>query len=407
MNKTLAITGGSPVRMKPFPKWPQYDAQEKKLLIEVLESNQWGKMLGSKVKEFEKKFAAYHDAKYGIAITNGTVGLRLALQAAGIQAGEEVIVPPYTFLATATAVLEVNAVPIFVDIDPETYNIDPTLIEPAITKRTKAIIPVHFGGLSAAMDKINRIAKKYNLVVIEDACHAHGAEWKNKKLGAVGDMGVFSFQSSKNITAGEGGIVLTNKKKYADLVASFHNCGREIGKAWYGHVRLGGNHRMSEWHGAVLLAQLTRIETQTKRRNENGLYLNKELIRIPGIIPLKRGIGETRHSYHLYIFKYKKEYFKQIPKMRFIEALRKEGIPCSPGYPEPLYKQPLFTDHNFGSFAAAARKIKYRSLSCPHCELACSDEAIWLPQAVMLGTRKDMNDIIAAIRKVQVNRAEL
>jgi dTDP-4-amino-4,6-dideoxygalactose transaminase len=407
MHKVLAINGGNPVRTKPFPKWPQYDALEKRLLTEVLESNQWGKMLGTKVKEFEKKFAAYQDAKYGIAITNGNDGLRIALQAAGIQAGDEVIVPSYTFIATATAVLEVNAVPIFVDIDADTYNLDPKLIEAAISKRTKAIIPVHFGGLSAAMDKIKRIAKKYKLIVIEDACHAHGAEWKGKKLGAIGDMGVFSFQSSKNITAGEGGIVLTNSKKYADLIASYHNCGREIGKVWYGHVRLGGNHRMSEWHGAVLLAQLTRLEKQIKLRNENGLYLNRELSRIPGIIPLKRGIGETRHSYHLYIFKYKKAYFNHIPKMRFIEALRKEGIPSNPGYPEPLYRQPLFTTHHFESFAPAAKKIRYQSLSCPQCELACAEEAIWIPHAVMLGTKNDMNDIIAAIKKIQLHSAEL
>jgi dTDP-4-amino-4,6-dideoxygalactose transaminase len=407
MGVKLAINGGNPVRTKPFPKWPQITAREKKELLQVLESGKWGRMAGSKVKQFEQQFAAYQDAKYGIAVTNGTVGLRLALQAAGIEAGDEVIVPPYTFLATATAVLEVNAVPIFVDIDPDTYNLDPKLIEPAITKKTKAIIPVHFAGLAAEMDAINRIARKHKLVVIEDACHAHGAEWKGTKLGALGDIGVFSFQSSKNLTAGEGGMVLTNNQRYAEVVESFHNCGREIGKAWYGHERLGGNHRMTEWQGAILLAQMARLEEQTKRRNANGLYLNAQLSKILGIVPLKRGFGETRHSYHLYIFRYKKEKFNHIPKQRFVEALQKEGILCSAGYPIPLYKQPLFAERNFGPYAPAAKKIKFGSLSCPNCETACYDEAVWLPQSVMLGSKKDMDDIVRAIRKIQDNKAEL
>ncbi|MCX7919295.1 MAG: DegT/DnrJ/EryC1/StrS family aminotransferase [bacterium] len=403
----LAINGGKPVRIKPFPQWPQKTILERKLLLEVLDSGKWGKYAGNKVKEFEQRFAVYQGAKYGIAVTNGTVGLRLALQAAGIQSGDEVIIPPYTFLATATAVLEVNAIPIFVDIDPDTYNISATLIEQAISKKTKAIIPVHFGGLAADMDAINRIAKKHNLIVIEDACHAHGAEYKGKKLGALGDMGVFSFQSSKNITAGEGGIVLTNNERYATIIESLQNCGREIGKAWYGHYRLGGNHRMTEWQGAILLAQLTRLEQQTKRRNENGLYLNAQLSKIPGIVPLKRGVGETRHSYHLYIFRYQKEAFNLKPKSRFIEALQKEGIPCSAGYPIPLYKQPLFTERLFGAYAPAAKKIDYRVWSCPNCETACYEEAVWFHHSVLLGSKKDMEDIVQAIRKIQQYKHEL
>jgi dTDP-4-amino-4,6-dideoxygalactose transaminase len=388
---------------KKFPCWPEFSAKEEKALLSVLKGSRWGCLEGDKVNEFEKKFAAYQDAKYGIAVTNGTTGLRIALQAAGVQAGDEVLVPPYTFLATATAVLEVNAVPVFVDIDPETYNIDPTLIESAITKRTKAIIPVHFAGLAADMEKINRIAKKHKLVVIEDACHAHGAEWKGRKLGAVGDMGVFSFQSTKNMTAGEGGIILTNNPQYAGLLRSYSNCGREEGRAWYGHYRLGGNHRMTEWQGAVLVAQLTRLESQTKRRDANGKYLDKQLNQIPGIIPLKRDVRETRHSYHLYIFRYKQEHFNNIPKSRFVEMLNKQGIPASIGYPIPLYQQPLFVERNFGSYADAAKKINYGSVKCPNCETACYQEAVWLMQSVMLGSKKDLDNIVTAIKKIYQN----
>ncbi|MFB3896386.1 MAG: DegT/DnrJ/EryC1/StrS family aminotransferase [bacterium] len=386
---------------KKFPRWPEFNGKEEKALLSVLHGSRWGCLEGDKVNEFEKRFAAYQDAKYGVAVTNGTAALRIALQAAGIQAGDEVLVPPYTFLATATAVLEVNAIPVFVDIDPNTYNIDPTLIESAITKKTKAIIPVHFAGLAADMDKINRIAKKHKLVVIEDACHAHGAEWKGTKLGAIGDMGVFSFQSTKNMTAGEGGIILTNNPKYARLIHSYANCGREEGRAWYGHYRLGGNHRMTEWQGAILLAQLTRLESQTKCRDANGKYLDSQLEKIPGILPLKRNIGETRHSYHIYMFRYKKEYFNNIPKAKFVAMLAKQGIPISIGYPIPLYQQPLFVERNFGPYAESAKKVKYGTVKCPVCETACYEEAVWIMQSVMLGKKKDLDNIVQAIKKLQ------
>ncbi|MCX7918353.1 MAG: DegT/DnrJ/EryC1/StrS family aminotransferase [bacterium] len=401
MNRNQFIYNGKIMQKNEVTDWPIYDSQEKKGLLAVLTSKKWGCLNGNFVQMFEQKFAKYHGAQYGIAVTNGTSGLRIALQAANIQAGDEVIVPPYTFLATATAVLEVNAVPIFVDIEPETYNLDLDLVERAITKKTKAIIPVHFAGLPVDMDRLNAIAKKHNLIVIEDACHAHGAEWKGKKLGALGDMGVFSFQSTKNMTAGEGGIILTNNKTYAKLLRSYVNCGREEGRAWYAHYRLGGNHRMTEWQGAVLLAQLTRLDKQTKQRDTNGLYLTQRLSKIPGIVPLKRGIGETRHSYHLYIFKYKKEFFNNIPKQEFVSILNRNGIPASIGYPIPLYKQPLFINQNFGSYAAAAKKINYRAVYCPNCEIACKQEAIWLPQTVMLGSKKDMDDIVYTIESIQ------
>lgn len=399
MSEKLSI--GKKNWKKKFPCWPEFSRKEEQALLSVLHSSHWGCLEGDKVTEFEKKFAAYQDARYGIAVTNGTTAIRIALQAAGIQAGDEVIVPPYTFLATATAVLEANAVPIFVDIDPETYNLDPSLIEAAITKRTKVIIPVHFSGLAADMDKINRIAKKHNLVVIEDACHAHGAEWKGTKLGAIGDMGVFSFQSTKNMTAGEGGFILTNSPKYAELLRSYSNCGREEGRAWYGHYRLGGNHRMTEWQGAILLAQLSRLDSQTKRRDENGKYLDSQLSQIPGILPLKRGVGETRHSYHIYIFRYNQKYFNNTPKSQFVDLLAKQGIPISIGYPIPLYKQPLFVERNFGPYAAAAKKIKYGAVKCPVCETACYEEAVWIMQSVMLGTKKDLDNIVQAIKKLQ------
>src|SRR5687768_37628 len=229
MSNTLALLGGTPTRSKPFPTWPIFGREEEDGVLRALRSAKWGKLDGGEVKRFEERFAAYCGAKHGIAVVNGTISLRIALMAAGIEAGDEVIIPPYTFFATASAVVEANATPVFVDIDRATFNIDPVAIEAAITKRTRAIIPVHLGGLPCDMDAIMAIAQRHGLVVIEDAAHAHGSAYKGRRVGSLGHMGSFSFQSSKNLTSGEGGIVTTNDDVLADRCCSIHNCGRIAG----------------------------------------------------------------------------------------------------------------------------------------------------------------------------------
>src|SRR4051812_20194689 len=256
----LAMSGGSPVRTKPFPAWPVFGEAEEQAVVRALRSGKWGKTEGNEVANFERRFADYHQAKHGIGVQNGTVSLRIALLAAGIEAGDEGIVPPYTFLATATAIVEANATPIFVDIDRDSFNIDPKQIEAAITPRTRAIIPVHLGGLPCDMDAIMAIARKHNLTVIEDAAHAHGSEYKGRRVGAVGHFGSFSFQSSKNLTCGEGGIVLTNDAALAQKCWSIHNCGRLPGRAWYEHHVMSGNYRLGEIAGALLNAQMDRLD---------------------------------------------------------------------------------------------------------------------------------------------------
>ena len=278
----LAICGGKPVREKPYPSWPIFDEKEEKALIDVLKSGKWGRVNGKKNEEFEEKFARYHSAKYGITCVNGTAALEIALKALGVGPGDEVIVPAYTFIATASAVLMVGAKPVFVDIDPKTYNIDPEKIESAITPKTKAVIPVHIGGCPANMDKILDIAKKYNLRVLEDAAQAHGAEWRGKKVGALGDMGIFSFQSSKNINAGEGGIILTNDEELAEKAWSLMNVGRAKKGEWYMHYILSGNYRMTEFQAGILLAQMERMEELMKKREENAKYLTERLKEIEG-----------------------------------------------------------------------------------------------------------------------------
>jgi len=209
-----------------FSSWPVHDESEEQALIQVLRSGRWGRIDGDRVAAFEETFAAYQDARYGVACSSGTAAVRLALLAAGIEEGDEVIVPPYTFVATASAVVEANAVPVFADIEPDTYNIDPEAIERAVTPRTRAIIPVHFAGQAADLARILDIAGRHRLTVIEDAAHAHGATWQDRKLGSIGEMGCFSFQSSKNLTAGEGGIILTSSAELERLLRAFHTCGR-------------------------------------------------------------------------------------------------------------------------------------------------------------------------------------
>lgn len=395
----LAIDGGNPVRAKPFPKWPIVENRERQMVLKALDSGRWGKLDGTFNAKFEETFANYVGVRFGITMVNGSVTLRIALWAGGVREGDEVIIPPYTFIATATAVLECNATPVFVDINPDTYNLDPDLIERAITRRTKAIVPVHMGGLCADMDRINAIAKKHHLVVIEDAAHAHGATWKGRKAGSLGDMASFSFQSSKNLNSGEGGIVTTNNGTLAERCRTLHHCGRLPGKAWYEHGILGGNYRLGELQAALLLAQFTRLEKQAKIRERNGLYLNRELAQLGGIEPMKWGGRGTRHAHHLYMARYSRESFGGWPRDKFIRAMRAEGIPFSAGYLLPIYRQPYFLEGDFGPYHRP--RIDYSKVHCPACEKACREEALWLTQNVLLGSRADMDDIVEAVRKVQ------
>jgi dTDP-4-amino-4,6-dideoxygalactose transaminase len=322
----LALHGGPKTINKQFP-WPVFDASDVKAVAEVVQSGAWGNPdCGGIVAALEQEFADFCGTRYAISCVNGSVALRLALIACGVRPGDEVIIPPYTFIATASIVMEANCVPVFADIEPETYNLDPKAVEKAITPRTRAIIPVHFAGQACNMDALNDIARKHGLKIIEDACHGHGGEYKDRKLGSIGDAGCFSFQSSKNMTSGEGGIVVTNDQKLADMVDSLRNVGRVKGGQWYEHHFLGCNYRITQLQAVLLQHQLKRLDDQTRRRNENGLYLNSLLEKIPGISPLTRGHGETLHTYHLYIFRYDNAFFNHTPKKEFAAMLTAEGF---------------------------------------------------------------------------------
>ncbi len=405
----LAIRNGTPVRTQPFPPWPVVASSDEQALLAVLRSGTWGRHQGKQTLAFEAAFAEYCQAQYCIGVVNGTVALRLAVIAAGLEAGDEVLVPPYTFISTASAVLEANGVPVFVDIDPETYNLDAAKIEAAITPRTRAIIPVHFAGLPCDMTAINAVAKRHNLVVIEDAAHAHGAEFHHQRAGSLGDMGCFSFQASKTLTSGEGGAITTSHAGYERIARSLHTVGRFPGGQWYEHHLIGGNYRMSEFQSGLLLSQLTRLDEQIERREQNAQYLDERLSAVPGIRPLKRGVGETRHGYYLYVFRYDAAHFANTPRARFIEALRAEGIPAAEGYDKPLYRQPLFTERNFGPFTGWTQQrsdYDYAALQLPAAEQACR-EGCWLPHNVLLGSLEDMEDVAAAFEKLSLHAGEL
>jgi dTDP-4-amino-4,6-dideoxygalactose transaminase len=405
----LAISGGMPVRQEAFPSWPVIGVTDREKLLEVFESGKW--WYGERVREFEERYAAFHDAKYGVTCANGTVALEVALLACGIGAGDEVIVPPYTFMATASAVLKVNAIPVFADIELDTCNLDPKDVERKITDKTKAVIPVHIAGLPVDMDAFRALTQKHKLALIEDACHSWGSKWKGKGTGAIGDCGVFSFQMSKNITSGEGGILLTDNEEIADTARSYTNCGRIKGGAWYEHHLMGSNLRMTELQAAILSGQLERLEEQTLKREENAAYLGEQLKDMPGISLMRRDARVTRRSYHMYIFRFLSEEWPGVSRDKFLEALRAEGIPCSAGY-SPLYKNPLFQQSGEGprycpiSCPYHGQGMDYTQVVCPNAELI-SREGCWIPHTVLLAEEQDMKDIACAIRKVWESRGEL
>jgi dTDP-4-amino-4,6-dideoxygalactose transaminase len=403
----LAIKGGTPIRKKDsWPIWPIFDDSERNALLEVFDSGKW--WYGEKVREFEGKFAEFQDARFGVTCTNGTAALEMALVALGISAGDEVIVPPYSFVATASAVLKVNAIPVFADIELATFNLDPAEVEKSITDRTKAVLPVHFAGLPCDMDALQQIAEKHDISIIEDACHSWGSKWKGKGTGALGSCGAFSFQMSKNITAGEGGILLTDSEKIADTAASYSNCGRGKEAPWYEHFILGDNLRMTELQAAILLAQLDRLQDQVTRRERSAAVLNDGLTRFPGIAVQERDENVTVRSYHLYTFAFDPETWG-ISRENFIEALSGEGIPVSAGYPIPLYKNPLFRRKGKGpefcpvSCPYYGKEIDYAGLYLPNVEKACTS-SVWLPHSVLLAGPDDMKDIVSAVEKVWNNR---
>lgn len=404
----LALFGGTPIKTKPFPKWPQYDEHERQALLDVLDSEIWWRTPGTRTKKFEEEFAAYHGAKYGIACTNGTAAIEIVLAALGIGLGDEVIVPDFTFVATASAVLLHGALPVLVDVDKETYCIDPQKVEAAITKRTKAIIAVHIAGYPADMDALGEIANRHNLILLEDCAHAHGSEWKGHKVGTLGRAGTFSFQQSKLMTAGEGGIILTDDDDLEVRIRSVHDCGRMPGEWFYAHFINGSNYRLSEWQGAVLSQQLKRFDSQALIRSANAAYLNKHLLEIEGIKPQVYDPRVTRNGHYCYLFTYDPDYFEGLSTNDFIKALEAEGIPTQASYP-PLHALALFKNGEYLkrlNLEHAAAQKPYDDADFPVTEIGFKN-TVWLVHRTLLGTEQDTAEIVEAVKKIHKHSLEL
>jgi perosamine synthetase len=406
-----ALLGGAPVRTAGYQPWPVATAEDELAVLEVVRDARWYR--SQSVDQFEEAYAKLNGAKYCVATSSGTSSLFTSLGALGVGPGDEVIVPPYTFMATISVILLHYAMPVFVDCDRETFLMNPGKLEAAITDRTAAIIPVHIGGSVADLDSILALAKKRNVPVIEDACQAHLAQWRNRGVGSWGTTGCFSFQLSKNLCSGEGGAILTNDEQVANDCFAFHNCCRTRDNANGDFTYQRGrntNLRMTEFQGALLLSRMAGIEERAKTRSENADYLSRMLREIPGISPARMYEGCTRNAYHIYMFRYQPAQFANLPRQKFLRALIAEGIPCSGGY-GPLNKDDFILNAlNSRPYVKvygkpAIEKWVQRN-ECPDNDKLCG-EAVWFMQNMLLGPRSDMDEIVEAIRKIQANAAEL
>ncbi len=404
----LALSGGRKTKQKSFPVWPQFDERERKALDEVLESRVWWRTPGTKTLQFENDYAKFHGAKHGIAVTNGTAALEVTMSALRIGPGDEVILPDFTFVATASAVLYAGALPVMVDVSQETYCIDVSLAAAAITGRTKAIIAVHMGGHPADLDALVALTKQKGIALVEDSAHAHATEWKGRRIGTHGAAGTFSFQSSKLMTAGEGGIIITSDDAFEKQARSVHDCGRVPGEWFYSHYINGSNYRLSEWQGAILGAQLTRLDEQTRHRHQNARLLDKLFSQIPGITPQTLDPRCTRNGHYAYIFHVNTKEFAGASVERLIEAMNAEGIPNQASYP-PVHALDVFQNGEYrkrlcGSQAKESHAFLQARYPQTH---RAAYETIWIPQPALLGDEEDMHEIAAAWQKIKKFAKEL
>jgi dTDP-4-amino-4,6-dideoxygalactose transaminase len=364
----------------------------------VIESGNWGGFPSPNVQasRFAEAFAACQGARFGICTSSGTTALEVALKAAGVRAGDEVIMPALTFVATAASALYMGAVPVFVDIDPATWCIDPAQAQAAVTERTRAIIAVHLGSRMADMDAIMDLARRRDLRVIEDCAHAHGNRWRDQGAGSIGDLGAFSFQQSKLMTAGEGGIVLTNDESLASMCHAYVDCGRlRPGDAPpKAQGVFGWNYRMTEFQAAVLRVQLERLPEQVRRREERMAQLDRAVEGIDGLSPLADDERRTVKQGYGYYLRYDASRCGGVPRDRFVAALRHEGIPCHGAFYEPVYRDALFAwrDTNV--------PVDYSTVSCPVAERVAYEESVWLPHQLFLGEPSDVEDVAQALVKV-------
>ena len=412
----LALFGGEKIREKSFPKYPIITSDEKNAVLKVLESGNLSTFVaspgdnflgGKKIREFEEKFASYMGTKFAVSFNSATSALHAAVVAVGVNPGEEVIVPPYTFTSTATCVLMHNAIPVFSDVKHDTYCLDPTKLNHVITSRTHAIIPVHLFGHPCDMDEIIEIATKNNLKIIEDCAQAPGATYKGKKVGTIGDCGIFSFQETKNMMTGEGGMLITNDEQIANVSRMIRNHGEMVlptlKSRTYKSEILGWGYRMTELEAAIGIVQLKKLEEQNEKRIELVEYLTNKIHTIDGLKHTK--YDHVKHVYYAYSFSFNEKKIG-ITRDRFCEALRAEGIPCSNGYVKPLYLNPLYTEKQAFAFKHYLGNVKYEKGICPVTEQLNEKSLVLIPVCRPPATIEDMDDIFNAIEKITSNKDE-
>ncbi|KKM11829.1 hypothetical protein SY88_06480 [Clostridiales bacterium PH28_bin88] len=395
----LAVLGGKPIRREPFPIWPSISVEAISAVQEVLKNGRLGgNVPGGQIEAFEKEFAAYIGVPFAVAVCNGTVALSMALQATGVGPGDEVAVPSVSFIATATAVSLIGALPVFVDVDPDYNCMDPTSLEKALSSKTVAVIPVHIGGHPCRMDEILSIAIRHGLKVIEDCAQAHGAEWRGQRVGALGDAGIFSFAQTKNMSAGEGGIIVTKDPEIDRWCREMRNHGRENGSR-YEHKKLGGNFRMTEIQGALLREQLKRLDEHISVKHKNAQRLLSGLNSLsPDLFPQQVHPGVTSHGYYSFVINLGDELIARIGRDLFVDALRAEGVPIAgvDMAPYPIYSNPVYAPEVPGARPA-------RITLCPQSERAYKKMLITgqpLGSGLLTGSVEDINDILSAFEKL-------
>ena len=411
MSSTLAILGGEPIRTRPFPKWPVFDSREREQLETVLTSGTWGghPSPSPKAAELSAAFAAYHGARFAIPTTSCTSALEVALKALGVGPGHNVIVPAITFAATPYAAVACMARPIFADVSPVNACIDPAAVVRLITRRTKAIIPVHYGASLADLDALLEISRAHSIPLVEDCAHVPGAQWRGRGVGTHGALGCFSFQSSKPMTAGEGGMILVNDPELEQRCQSLVNCGRRRHGDTFETPLMGANYRMTEWQCAILLAQLARLPEQIEHKSRSAERLRQGLGAINGLRPIARDPRVTRETIYMFTFLVD-EAALGVSRNRFVRAMRAEGVPCGVGN-EPVYRSALFplesTEYRKACELAGAAGNDATTVDCPIAERICAHEMIAIPHECLLGKDHDLDDIVAAARKVASRASEL
>ncbi|MBW7996481.1 MAG: DegT/DnrJ/EryC1/StrS family aminotransferase [Candidatus Glassbacteria bacterium] len=408
----LALAGGKPLSKTGYQiKWPVVTEADVKAVERVARTGEWWRYDGREVEKFEKEFGKYHDAGNVLGVSNGTVAIEIALRACGIEPGDEVIVPAVTFIASASAVLMARAVPVFADIVEDTCQIDPADVKKKLTPRTKAIVVVHYAGYPVDMDAIMVIARKHKLRVVEDCAHAQGSEWHGRKVGAIGDIGTFSFQQSKSLTCGEGGAVITDSAELYNNAYAYHHIGRTLNSEKYQHTIVGPNYRITEFQGAILRTQLRKLQAQTLKRMENAARLTAALADIPGLEPLKKDSRITQRGYYFHVLSFDSQKFG-LSRDTFLDAMAAEGAPLGVGYGAPVYQLPVFREMSFGRSGCPLTcghykgKMNYAEVTCPVAEKVSRNRHVTVQNDILL-TERNIDLIARAVIKVSENRAEL